>query len=120
MTTLARELRKILESLQCDWPPLCEARTSRERYIATSIKAAIVMLDVCSAALDEKTETAVLQAAVREQALNVALGNYRLICRLIDQEDFCAKAFRDQIVHEVSVLTEQGAEISEMIGRLLE
>jgi hypothetical protein len=119
MKMCATELREILQSLQRDWPPLADARTIREKYIATSIKAGIVMLDVSCSELDVTTGSAALPRAVREKALAVAVANYRFARRLIDQESFSSKAFHDQVIREVAILTEQGAEVSQMIAKAI-
>ena len=116
----ATELREILESLQRDWPPLAEARTTREKYIATSINAGIVMLDLAGSGLNETTGSAALPRAVTEKALAVAVANYRFVRRLVDQESFSSKEFHDQVIREVAVLTEQGAELSQMIAKVIE
>jgi hypothetical protein len=120
MKMCATELREILESLQRDWPPLEDARTTRERYVATSIKAATVMLDVSGSGLHKTAGSAALPRAVREKALAVAVANYRLVLRLIDQESFSSKAFHDQVIREVAVLTEQGAKVGQMIAKAIE
>jgi hypothetical protein len=120
MKMCATELREILESLQRDWPPLEDARTTRERYVATSIKAATVMLDVSGSGLHQTAGSAALPRAVREKALAVAVANYRLVLRLIDQESFSSKAFHDQVIREVAVLTEQGAKVGQMIAKAIE
>ncbi|MCV7407989.1 hypothetical protein AWC05_19005 [Mycobacterium florentinum] len=114
------EMREILESLQRDWPPLEEARTTRERFVATSIKTAIVMLDVSGPGLGGVTGSAALPRAVRDKALAVAVANYELVRRLIDQESVSNKAFYDHVIREVAILAEQGAEVSQMIAKAIE
>ena len=118
------ELRIRLESLRREWPAFGDARTLREQYIAASIDVGLAMLEVCGAGQPEEAlqrfqrgeiaGAAAIPTGVKERAVTIALANYRLVLRLIEQDNFSDKAFRKDVVREVALLTEQAAEISQM------
>lgn len=128
MKMTVHQLREAFASLHGAWPALDEARSIRERYIASAINAGIVMLQVYGSGPNDfrlrefggsdPAHVAAFVTAVRQKALSIALGNYRLVCRLIEHDDFGDRAFRNEVVCEVALLVEQAAEIGQMVSKI--
>jgi hypothetical protein len=125
MTMTVRELRETFDSLRREWPAFDQVTTMRELHIAAAINAGIVMLQVVGSgpkdfALEESkgddpARAVALVTAARQKALIVARGNYRLVRRLIDQDDFADKTFRNEVALAAASLAQQGVEIDQML-----